>query len=124
MTAIWLDHKLFGDGRGMMSPYHDNRFYWLVDTSEDRSKRRGDLYTFFPGFGAQLRSFQWRHPKPGETRRLIGLDFKPFTSLRHPLGRVEVSWATHLRGDHDAQRAELDRIRRVLTSTLLDPNTQ
>src|SRR3546814_6094408 len=55
-----LDHLIFGNGHGMKSPYFDNRFYWLS----------GELYTWIGGLGAQLRSIQWRHPKPGEVRHL------------------------------------------------------
>lgn len=85
MTILTIDHLIFGSGRGMGSPFWDQRFYWLS----------GDLYTFMHGFGAQLHSYQWRHPKPGERRKLAGRDFYPFQSRRRWL-RVEVAWANHL----------------------------
>lgn len=98
MTMImWLDHKIFGNGRGLGSPYFDNRFYWLS----------GELYTFMHGFGAQLHSFQWHHPLAGERRRLFGYEFEPLHSNRSflwlwrdtwfaiptPVCRVEVAWS-------------------------------
>jgi len=103
MTMLWLDHKIFGNGRGMASPYFDARFYWLS----------GELYTFMAGFGAQLHSYQWRHPKPGETRRLCGRDFRPFSSSRR-WGRVEVAWATNLPSGIDAANAALRELERDL----------
>lgn len=118
---LWLDHKIFGNGFGMKSPYHDNRFYWLVDTyGRERSGKNGALYTYSAGFGAQLRSFQWRHPKPGERRHLIGRDFKPFHSSRRWF-RVEVAWATSLPKDIDAANAALRQLKADLDSTLLEP---
>jgi hypothetical protein len=78
---LWLDFLIFGNGYGLAAPYHDQRFFWLS----------GDLYTWIGGHGAQLRSRQWFHPRPGERRRLIGRDFEPFTSSRRWL-RVEISW--------------------------------
>ncbi|WP_316207434.1 hypothetical protein [Bradyrhizobium sp. SZCCHNR3118] len=102
---LWLDHKIFGNGHGMKSPYWDNRFYWLS----------GKLYTWIGGFGAQLESRQWRHPKPGEQRILGDRIFRPFNSHRQflwlfrdslfpiptPICRVSVSWATNLPADLD-----------------------
>ncbi|WP_156771462.1 hypothetical protein [Labrys sp. WJW] len=77
----WLDFRLFGNGGGLGAPYHDQRFYWLS----------GQFYTFMHGFGAQLHSFQWRHPKPGERRRICGRDFVVLHgSRRGP--RVQVAW--------------------------------
>jgi len=90
--ALWLDHKIFGNGFGLGSPFFDQRYYWLVDTSNGRQKGRGTLYTFMGGFGAQLHSRQWRHPKPGERRRLAGREFVAFRSSRRWL-RVEVAWS-------------------------------
>lgn len=79
---LWLDHLIFGNGRGLGSPHWDQRFYWLS----------GRLYTFMPGFGAQLHSFQWTHPRAGERRRLSGRDYVVFSSTRRGL-RVAVSWS-------------------------------
>lgn len=88
-----LDHRIFGNGFGMASPYHDARYYWLVDTYQrDRDGRHGQLYQWLGGLGAQLTSRQWAHPKPGERRELAGREFVPFISTRRWL-RVEVSWA-------------------------------
>jgi hypothetical protein len=94
---MWLDHKIFGNGYGLASPYWDDKFYWLS----------GELYTFMHGFGAQLHSFQWRHPLAGERRSLFGYEFEPMSSKRYflwlwrdsyfaiptPIGRVMISWA-------------------------------
>lgn len=85
---LWLDHLLFGNGHGMKSPYWDNKFYWLS----------GRLYTFFPGFGSQLTSFQWVSPKVGELRMLNGRRYKPFGTERKWF-RVRVTWETHLPDD-------------------------
>lgn len=89
---LWLDHRTFGNGFGLKSPYFDDNFYWLS----------GELYTWTGWFGAQLQSFQWRHPKAGERRMLFGYKFYPFNSERRfmrlwsivlPIPRVRVSWA-------------------------------
>lgn len=77
-----LDHKLFGNGYGLKSPYFDSTFYWL----------NGELYTFVYGFGAQLQSIQWTHPVPGERRTLLGREFVVFSSRREWL-RVSVCWS-------------------------------
>ena len=79
---ISLDHFIFGNGYGLKSPYFDNVFYWLS----------GEIYTFSHGLGAQLHSIQWTHPKPGETRKLVGREFVVYQSRRR-LFRVAVSWA-------------------------------
>lgn len=90
---MWLDHKIFGNGHGVGAPFCDQKYYWLVDTlRKERSERNGEIYTFWPGFGAQLHSFQWFHPKPGERRRLAGHEFTAFISARRWF-RVTVSWA-------------------------------
>lgn len=90
---LWLDHLIFGNGRGLASPFFDKRFFWLVDTlRKDRSGRNGELYSWIGGLGAQLRSIQWTHPLPGERRRLAEREFVVFDSHRHG-ARVEVSWA-------------------------------
>lgn len=101
--SLWLDHQIFGNGHGLKSPYWDSRFYWLS----------GRLYTWIGGFGAQLQSMQWLHPKPGETRRLSGRDYRPFYSVRSGL-RVRVAWATRLPDDTDAANALLSDIKRDL----------
>lgn len=88
-----LDHLIFGNGFGMASPYHDARYYWLVNTyQQERNGRHGALYQWSGWFGAQLRSIQWTHPRAGERRRLAGREFVVFNSLRRWF-RVEVSWA-------------------------------
>lgn len=97
--TLWLDHKLFGNGRGMKSPYFDNRFYWLS----------GQLYTWIGGLGAQLQSIEWRHPRPGDNRILCGLEFRPFNSVRTG-PRVRVSWATRLPHDLNGANAFLRRL--------------
>jgi len=88
-----LDHLIFGNGFGMASPYHDARYYWLVDTyQQERTGRNGALYQWIGGFGAQLTSRQWTHPRPGERRRLANREFVAFRSPRRWI-RVEVSWS-------------------------------
>lgn len=72
---IWLDHLLFGNGHGLKSPHFDDRYYWLS----------GQFYTWSGWFGSQLQSFQWFHPKPGEVRKLGGLNYSPFNSERKGL---------------------------------------
>jgi hypothetical protein len=88
-----LDHLIFGNGYGMASPFCDARYYWLVDTHhQKRSGRNGELYQYGAGFGAQLRSRQWTHPRAGERRRLAGREFVVFHSTRRWF-RVEVAWS-------------------------------
>jgi hypothetical protein len=91
MTTLWLEFLLAGDGRGLAAPGFNQPFYWLVDMNTTR----GDLYTYGGGFGAQLTSFQWRHPKAQEERHLAGMRFRPFWSQRYR-GRVHVSWALQI----------------------------
>lgn len=83
--TLWLDHIIFGSGYGLASPHSDQRFYWLGGEG-------GTLYTFQHGFGAQLRSRQWTHPKPGEERVLGGRRYRVFSSYRRWI-RVKVAWA-------------------------------
>lgn len=78
---VWLDFRIFGHGRGMAMPHFDGRLYWLA----------GEFYTFSPGFGAQLTSYQWRHPRAGEERWLCGRTFRVLHSSRR-WGRVQVAW--------------------------------
>lgn len=117
---MWLDHQLFGNGYGLASPYFDTRYYWLVDTSNGREKGRGELYHFMSGFGAQLESFQWRHPLPGETRRLCGREFVVFLSSREFL-RVRVSWAMkHAPSDVGEKLTAIRALERDLNSALME----
>ncbi len=112
---LWLDHLIFGNGYGLKSPYFDNKFYWLVDTSFDRKHERGRLYTWIGGLGAQLSSREWTHPKPGECRKLLGREFKPFNSNRKGL-RVDVSWAITRWRDGDS----MDLLKRDLDSIMME----
>lgn len=125
-----LDHLIFGNGHGLASPYCDKRFYWLVDTARHgRHGSRGELYTFMHGFGAQLHSFQWRHPKAGEVRQLAGKQFRPLHSTRQflwlwrnsifsiplPIPRVSVAWSwVDLPKDIDKANAALRDMQRTL----------
>jgi hypothetical protein len=81
MTTLAIDHRIFGNGYGLASPYTDDKFYWID----------GELYHWIGGLGAQLASFQWTHPKPGEKRKLRNVTFRPYLSSRR-WGRVQVSW--------------------------------
>ena len=88
-----LDHAIFGNGYGDRAPHWDQRYFWLVDTlRRDRKGRNGELYQWQAGFGAQLTSRQWTHPKAGERRKLGGYEFVVFHSTRRWL-RVEVAWS-------------------------------
>ena len=82
MTFLPLDHRIFGNGYGMGTPYFNGVFYWLD----------GELYHWSGWAGAQLASYQWTHPNAGERRTLSGVTFAPFHSERR-WGRVRVSWA-------------------------------
>lgn len=120
---LWLDHKIFGNGKGMKSPFFDDRFYWLVDTYRlGRSRRaHGELYTFMSGLGAQLHSYQWTHPLAGETRQLIGREFRPLHSRRKH-GRVEIAWAmTMLPRDLDGRHAAIRALQDDLNSVSMEP---
>jgi hypothetical protein len=118
---VWLDHRIFGNGYGLKSPYFDDKFYWLS----------GELYTWGGWFGAQLQSFQWRHPKAGERRTMLGREFRALHSTREwlwvarnyifgfplPIARVRVAWSyTALPTDLDEANAELRRIQAELAN--------
>lgn len=79
--AFRLDWWLFGNGRGMASPFWDDVFYWLD----------GQFYRWGGGLGAQLYSIEWTMPKPGTRRKLFGHEFVVFHAHRKWL-RVEVAW--------------------------------
>ncbi len=101
-----LDHLIFGNGHGIKSPLYDNVFYCLS----------GELYTFSYGFGAQLESFQWTHPLPGERRTLIGREFVVFNSYRRWC-RVHVSWAmTDMPSDLDGMHIAIRKLQADLQS--------
>lgn len=119
---IWLDFKIFGNGRGMAMPHFDGRLYWLVDTyQKDRVARNGAFYTFHYGFGAQLSSCQWTHPNAGEIRKLIGREFRPLSSIRRR-GRIRVSWSMSLPKDIDKAHAEIRALKADLDSALMERN--
>jgi hypothetical protein len=102
MTALglWLDWRLFGNGRGLASPYCDDVFYWLD----------GRFYKWIGGLGAQLQSYEWRIPKPGTRRRLVGREFVVFQASRNML-RVSVSWQiVGLSRDLNAANAEIRQL--------------
>lgn len=94
--TLTLDQWIFGSGHGLKSPYFDDIYFWLVDTSASqgggkRSAANGQRYTWIGGLGAQLRSFEWRTPKPGTRRLLAGREFVVFNASRRGL-RVDVAW--------------------------------
>jgi hypothetical protein len=91
-----LDWWLFGNGRGMASPYWDDAFFWLS----------GHMYQWIGGFGAQLSSIEWKTPKAGTRRKLLGRQFIVFNVERR-LVRVRVSWALADPPRHYGQIAEL-----------------
>ena len=100
----WLDFKLFGSGWGLGAPHYDQTFYFL----------NGHFYTWIGGLGAQLQSIQWTTPKPGEYRKIQGIEFRPFnTTRRGP--RVMVSWAmTDLHGDLDFKNLKINQFKENL----------
>ncbi len=101
---IFLDNLIFGNGNGLKTPYFDDTFYWLS----------GELYTFGYGLGAQLHSFQWTHPKPGEKRILAGREFVVFQSHRSWC-RVQVSWTMiNLPEDLDRAHSEIRKLKEGL----------
>lgn len=103
-----LDRWIFGNGYGLGLPFWDQRLYWLVDANT----KRGTTYTFSAGFGAQLHSIQWTHPRAQEERLLAGVRFRPFHSGRR-WGRVMVAWAVTVRvDDADILRQLEDRLGR------------
>lgn len=111
---LWLDHKIFGNGHGLGAPFWDQRYYWL--TRDDH--KRGELYTYSHGFGAQLHSIQWTHPKAGERRRLNGHEFKVFSSSRRWL-RVMVSWSlVHLPRDIDGAHEMMRKLDTELANNM------
>jgi hypothetical protein len=91
---IRLDWLLFGNGFGMASPYHDDVFYWLADTSHERDLKgsHSRFYRWIGGLGAQLDSYEWRRPPAGTRRCLFGHEFVVFQTSRSFL-RVRCSWA-------------------------------
>lgn len=100
--TFWLDWKLFGNGRGMASPYFDDAFYWLS----------GRFYRWTGGFGSQLESTEWFAPAPGARRRLIGREFVVFNTTRRWL-RVRVTWAL---ASGAKEYAEIDALKQRLLS--------
>lgn len=88
---FWLDWLLFGNGRGMQSPYYDDVFYWLKDTTIERAKAKGRFYRFSGWFGCQLAAVEWRAPPVGTRRFLAGREFVLLRATRKFL-RVETSW--------------------------------
>lgn len=88
-----VDFWLFGNGKGLAAPGFSQTFYWLP--YEIDGKRFGSFYHWIGGFGAQLGSFQWTHPKPGERRLIKGREYYAYNSRRKNI-RVSVSWATTL----------------------------
>jgi hypothetical protein len=118
--SLWLDFKIFGDGNGLKSPYFDDTFHWMVDTSRGRAGGKGTLYNWIGGHGAQFRSREWRMPRPGTRRRLRGRDYVVFGAERRWLVRVEVWWAlARLPSDLEEANILLRQIKRELGETYL-----
>ena len=108
--AIWLDMLIFGSGFGLGAPYWDQRFYWLCDGRAQRSR----FYTWIGGYGAQLQSFAWRHPKAGTEIEIAGERLRIFSSHRRWI-RVRCSWAlVRLPHGLDEQRSAIDRFQKRL----------
>ncbi len=79
---LWLDWIIFGNGKGLGSPYFDDAFFWLS----------GNLYTWIGGYGAQLSSIEWKAPRAGVRRKLLGRDFVVLHYERRWI-RVKIAWA-------------------------------
>lgn len=108
--AIWLDMLIFGNGCGLGAPYWDQRFYWLCDSL----RQRATFYTWIGGYGAQLQSFAWRHPKAGTEIEICGERLRIFSSHRRWV-RVSCSWAlVRLPHDVDEQRAAIEKFQKRL----------
>jgi hypothetical protein len=105
VTCPAIDFRIFGNGYGFAAPYFDQPFYWLS----------GDFYTFMHGFGAQLHSVQWTHPRAGERRNICGVEFRPLHSHRR-WGRVMVAWSTKLPQGMDQANEWLGQFERHLRS--------
>jgi hypothetical protein len=69
---------IFGSGHGLSAPVLNQRLYWLVDLNT----LEGQFYSFLPGFGAQLTSWQWRRPQVGEARRFGTKTYVPYLQRR------------------------------------------
>jgi hypothetical protein len=104
-VIAWLDMLLFGSGNGLGAPYWDQRFYWLCDGLTQKSR----FYTWIGGYGAQLQSFAWTHPKAGTEIEIAGEKLRIFSSHRSWI-RVRCSWAlTRLPADVDDSQAAIKR---------------
>lgn len=88
---FWL-FLFFGNGRGLKSPFLDDKFYYLVDTyKKQRHERNGKLYTWVGGYGAQLRCFEWRRVPEGTKRVLAGKEWVLLNQSKRGL-MYETSW--------------------------------
>lgn len=81
VIGLWFDWMLFGNGKGMKSPYFSDIFYWID----------GHFYQWIGGSGAQLCSREWRMPNPGTRRTLLENEMVVYTASRKG-PRVSVSW--------------------------------
>lgn len=111
-----LDRWIFGSGKGLGMPASDQPIYWLVDAKT----KKGTFYTFMGGFGAQLHSIQWTHPKAHEERVLSGVSFRPFSSYRS-CGRVMVAWCTRLPDNLDKANHQIRCLEDRLGKTIWGP---
>jgi len=108
-----LDFMLFGNGHGMAVPWRDSAFYWLVDV---RTKQ-GAFYHWSGWFGAQLASYQWRRPKAGEERMLLGRYFV-ISHAERRWGRVACSWCLcRLSSETDEASRQLRELQNDLRKT-------
>ena len=108
--ALWLDMLLFGSGYGLGAPYWDQKFYWLCDGETQRAR----FYTWIGGYGAQLQSFSWRHPRAGTEIQIAGERLRIFSSHRRWI-RVRCSWAlVRLPPELDDSRLAIERFRNRL----------
>lgn len=103
---MWIDFLIFGSGCGLAAPACEEGFCWLIDETTGH----GAFYHWDGWYGAQLSSFQWRRPRVGEHRRLMGRAFVAH-SYRRRFGRVQVSWAMYgLPQNLDEANAELHKL--------------
>lgn len=99
---MFLVHLLFGNGRGLKSPYWDDVYYWLS----------GRLYHQSGWLGAQLQSFEWRRPPAGTKRRLAGRDFVIFSTERR-FFIVRCIWAMPGTQTNESVRALIEDLKKT-----------
>lgn len=99
---MWLAHKLFGNGRGLKSPYWNDTYYWLS----------GRMYHQTGWIGCQLQSFEFFQPPVGERRRLVGREFR-LTNAKRRFLLVQCSWCMVDDITNESVRALIDDLKEM-----------